>query len=150
MNSHSEAYESFAEAVTAARSDSDKKSNVGPAFRALCAEMKLTPEALCRRIDVGRATSTRWAAGRSIPHPSHMSRIREVYLGVEKGSDEKVSVAESILAERNRPIIKYALEVAESGTPLTEEQLRELLWLAEKSKGGVTPEMIEIFLGRVV
>ena len=143
-----EAFDRFERAAKQARVDGDRKKEMARCLEAPFELSGKTKKEFGRHPSApNRATIDRWLAGVSVPHPSQLKLLRE-FLMVPKSVCGTYSLATVLLSQQIRPVIVFLLEEEKAGRKITEDELDSLIWIAERSKGVITSEIIHIFLGR--
>lgn len=145
-----EAFERFKELTEIARKNPAQKKAMGQALVDAIKAVGKTKDSIREARIADRTTVDRWVKGQSVPHPIQIYRLEEyLFRPVSSGVNQRSfgSFASDLLDPRFRPVITFLLEEETNNRALTEEQLVNLLTLAEKSKGKLTETMIRIFLG---
>lgn len=94
-----------------------------------------------------RITIDRWLSGRIVPPVLQVERLKEFLIPEDVTSDKSVILTDCLLDPRYRPVISFLFQQEDNKQPLSKEQVQDLLDLAERSKGLLTVEFIQVFLG---
>lgn len=143
---HEADFAQFERAVTEARIDSGKKKEMGRLLAVAIASARKTKRDIINACIANHATVDRWLAGSNVPHPNQVDSLKKILLGVS-GTTATHPLTVFLLHARYRPVIHFLFEQESGGQSLDEGQVSNLLCLAEKSKGELSKEMMNIFLG---
>lgn len=142
-----QSFEQFERAVNEARADRSKIRAIGLSLTTALKAARKTKKDMFPLVD--RATADRWFAGKNIPHPGQVDRLRDLLVyKTSCGPDDYHSLGALLLDPRYAPVVAFLIDEKFHSRDVTIEQIADLLFVADKSKGIISTETIRTFLGR--
>lgn len=140
------AYEHFVTAVEKARREPSEtnRKEMGEALQLMLSAANRRKQDIVA-MGVNHATVDRWIRGKNIPLPHKLELIYNALSSVSENGE--VGIASYFTNPRYRPILELTYSQGFREPALTTHQIKELLALADKSRGVLTTEMMRTYLG---